>query len=154
MTAIKPEEMIPLLKRIGILAAWFGGMFLVVILAWVLTGPLQSRALLRSANQALESSGKSIRLAAALNAGNNLNQRESWFSISNSNNRAVVFSILDGAHTAPFLGVLSAEGKGMITLIPLSINAERIMDRLPEESILIQTRRIEDAYRLIVEAEQ
>jgi hypothetical protein len=71
-----------------------------------------------------------------------------WFTLDNSSGRAVVFPLMAGPNIAATLALFSPEGK-LESLIPLSINAAQLFERLPQGAIRLYTRRAEEAYALL-----
>jgi hypothetical protein len=142
---------IPLpVKQWGLFAAWIGGLILICSLLWGLTGSVRSRLVLTSANKALESSDIPHRLDKPVGAGGSplrAARLGSWFTLRNTEGRAVVFSLMAGADTAAVLALLSPGGKVEL-FVPLSANAEQLFGRLPAGTVQLYIRRVEEAYAL------
>jgi hypothetical protein len=141
----------PPVKQWGFFAAWIGGLVLIGILLWGLTGSLRSQIMAASANKVLDRSGISYRLDKALGAKGKPGramQLGSWFTLRNNEGRAVVFPLITGPDTAAALALLSREGK-VESLVPLSTSAVQLFERLPDEVLQLYVRRAEDACVLL-----
>jgi hypothetical protein len=138
-------------KQWGFFAAWIGGLVLIGILLWGLTGSLRSQIIVASANKVLERSDVPYRLDKAigtLGKPGRATQLGSWFTLRNNDGRAVVFPLMTGPNAAAALALLSREGK-VESLIPLSTGAVQLFERLPAEVVQIYVRRAEEACTLL-----
>jgi hypothetical protein len=153
---VEKIKQLPLpVKQWGLFAAWMGAFMLVGILLWGLTGNIRSQMMISSVNRVLARSDSPYRLdrqIGALGRPGRAMQLGSWFTLKNSSNRAVVFPLMAGPNVAAALALLSPEGK-VESLVPLSINAVQLFDRLPPGAIQLYTRRVEDANALILPVE-
>jgi hypothetical protein len=130
------------LKDGGILFGWIAGLLLIGGLIWFFTQPLRSRALMRSVNGVLLSTGDSRRLAAPLaSPAQPVRPLGVWYTRSDSAGRAVVFAVMDHGIQVSFAAMLSPGG-ALEALIPLSGHAERIQERLSPEFVQLYLRRI------------
>jgi hypothetical protein len=138
-------------KQWGVFAAWIGGLVLIGILLWGLTGSLRSQIIAASANKVLDRSGIPYRLDKAIDTlgkPGRATQLGSWFTLRNDNGRAVVFPLMTGPNAAAALALLSREGK-VESLVPLSTSAVQLFDRLPAGVLQLYVRRAEEACALL-----
>jgi hypothetical protein len=140
----------------GVFAGWAAGLILISALLWGLTQPVRNRALLNSVNRILNTLGEETRLETPLSSwgmpGRAI-QSGTWFTTTNPEEWAAVFTVaLDGVFT-PFLILVSDDGKAG-PLIPLSLHAEAVFRRLPPGQFRIYIRRIEASYALLRKARE
>jgi hypothetical protein len=136
------------LKEIGVFLGWIAGMFLIAGLAWFLTGPWRSRNAVRHINDSLSAIGETRNLEAPLVFDKSVPRREAakaarlgnWHTLSNSEDRGVVFSIMADGILAPFLVFVSPQGEAGQP-IPLGAHSLQIMDRLPQGTIQTYVKR-------------
>jgi hypothetical protein len=133
------------LKGAAFFLAWLAGLFLVAGLAWFLSHPARTGAGIRNINTALRTAqelrqleaplaDKSIpRLKAAKAA-----QLGTWYSLHDSEDHAVVFSIMADGILAPFVLFVSPKGE-VGQPIPLGAHSARMLERLAPE--VLQTYR-------------
>ncbi|GHV30986.1 hypothetical protein AGMMS4952_18840 [Spirochaetia bacterium] len=133
------------LKEAGIFLAWIAGLFLIAGFAWFLSRPARTGMSIRNVNAALHNAqvirileapltDKSIpRLKAAKAA-----QLGAWYSLYNSEDRAVVFSIMAEGIPAPCVIFISPQG-GVEGPVPLGVYSAQVLERLPPG--VIQTYR-------------
>jgi hypothetical protein len=149
---IEKIKRLPLpVKQWGLFAAWMGAFMLAGILLWGLTGNIRSQVMMSSVNSLLARSDSPYRLdrqIGALGRPGRAMQMGSWFTLKNSSNRAVVFPLIAGTNIAAVLVLLSPEGK-VESLVPLSINAAQLFERLPAGAIQLYIRRAEEAHALL-----
>jgi hypothetical protein len=141
----------PPVKQWGFFAAWIGGLVLIGILLWGLTGSLRSQIIVTSANKVLDRSDIPYRLDKAIGAlgkPGRAMQLGSWFTLRNNGGRAVVFPLMTGPNAAAALALLSREGK-VESLIPLSTSAVQLFERLPAGVLQLYVRRAEEACALL-----
>jgi hypothetical protein len=144
------------IRDMGILAAWIAGLCLAGGLAWFLTQPLRNSFVIHTVNRTLERSGESRRLEAPVSPwGKNgaAFQLGSWYTVREETGRAVVFSIMNDGILAPYAAFLSGQGTAG-PFIPLSVHAERLLDRLPREVLQTYVWRIESAELLLKKGEK
>jgi hypothetical protein len=143
---------IPLpVRQWGLFAAWIGGLILIGCLLWGLTDSFRSRLVLTSANKALESSDIPHRLDKLIHAREKPLQTArlgSWFTLRDTEGKAVVFPLIAGADTAAVLALLSPGGK-VESFVPLGANAKQIFGRLPAGTVQLYIRRAEEACALL-----
>jgi hypothetical protein len=128
----------------GIFTAWIAGILLLGSLSWFFTQPIRERILLYSVNRVLTTSGLSLRLEAPIfpwRMPGKATQLGSWFTLANSEDWGVVFSIMFDGIPASFFAVVSPRG-AVNSLVPLSNHSAKVLDRLPPETLRIYTRRI------------
>jgi hypothetical protein len=66
----------------------------------------------------------------------------SWYTLAETEGRAVVFPMMSDGILASFIAILSPRGT-VDVLLPLSVNSARILKRLPRGTIQTYIRRIE-----------
>jgi hypothetical protein len=145
-------DAIPLgIRNLGVLLGWIGGILLIGTVLWFLTQPARNRALLRSVNTVLAASEEPWRVNAVIapwGQSGRAMQAGTWFSISNSADRAVVFPVMTDGVLASFVAAVNTEG-AVWSLLPLSAHAAQVVTRLPRETVQIYIRRIESSYVLL-----
>jgi hypothetical protein len=136
------------LRELGIFLGWIAGMFLVAGLAWFFTGSLRSGNAIRHINASLKAMGETRELEAPLGFDKSMSRRKAakaaqlgnWYALSNSDDRGLVFSIMDDGILAPFLVFISPEGEAGQP-IPLGAHSAGITDRLSQGTIQTYIRR-------------
>ncbi|GHV75614.1 hypothetical protein AGMMS49942_04350 [Spirochaetia bacterium] len=136
------------LKGAAFFLAWLAGLFLIAGLAWFLSRPVRADISMRNINTVLKNArelrqleaplaDKSIpRLKAAKAA-----QLGTWYSLHNSEDRAVVFSIMTDGILAPYLLFVSPRGE-MGEPIPLGAHSAQMLERLPREVLQTYRKRL------------
>jgi hypothetical protein len=107
--------------------------------------------MVRSVNKVLARSGVDFRLNRAFSAwGQNgrVMQIGTWFSLSSSGKRAVVFPVMSSGVMTVFLAVIANDG-AIETLIPISEGAVKAGERLPPETFALYADRIESGNALL-----
>jgi hypothetical protein len=141
----------PQVKRMGIFAGWVAGLMLIGALLWGLTQPVRNRALLNSTNRVLYTKGEETRLEAPVSPWGmpgRASQSGTWFTIVNSRDWGVIFTVVSDGVFTPFLVRMSQDGKAG-PLIPLSVHAEAVFQRIPAGQIRIYVRRIETSHAVL-----
>jgi hypothetical protein len=126
------------LKEIGVFLGWIAALFLIAGLSWLLTRQVRSESAVRHINESLRAAGETRELEAPLVFNRSLPRRQAakaaqlgtWYTLSNSEDRGVVFSIPADGILAPFLIFISPQGEASRP-IPLGAHSTQIMDRLP-----------------------
>jgi hypothetical protein len=143
-------------RRMGILAGWLAGLTLVGVLLWAFTQPVRNRALLNSANRVLAAKGEKTRLETPLSSWGmpgRAAQSGTWFTTVNSEEWAVILTVVSDGVFSPFLALVSQDGKAG-PLIPLSVHGEAVFQRIPWGQLRIYVRRIETSYTLLRRARE
>jgi hypothetical protein len=130
------------LKEIGVFLGWIAGLFLIAGLSWLLTRPARSGSAIRHINETLRAAGETRELEAPLVFDRSLPRRRvakaaqlgAWHTLSNSEDRGVVFTIPVDGILAPFLVFISPQGEAGQP-IPLGAHSVQIMDRLPRGTL-------------------
>jgi len=145
------EKLPPPVRQWGLFAAWIAGLFLISILLWAFTQNLRSQIMLNAVNKALARSEIPYRLEAPLSPlgrPGRAMQLGSWFSLSGSDSWAVVFPLISGGTLSAMLAIASPEG--IVELMaPLTLSAEQSFRELPEGTVRIYSRRIEESVDLL-----
>ena len=123
------------LKEAGVLLAWIVGLFLIAGLAWFFTRPLRTGMMIRNINTVLRNSQEFRQLEGRVKA----DRGGTWYSVRNSEDRALIFSIMTDGILAPYLLFVSPQGE-MARPIPLGIHSARMQERLPPEVLQILLR--------------
>jgi hypothetical protein len=157
MLKLSTEELSLRLKKTGVLAAWIAGTILIAFIAWFFTSTVRERGLIRVVNETLEQHGQNVHIVNVLDVPGLGPVGTYWFSLSEAAGSvpsvAVVFTIMHSADNSPFLGLISEETGALTLLLPLSINGQRMLDRIEPEMLQMQTLQIESAYTKRVETE-
>ncbi|WP_010261411.1 hypothetical protein [Treponema primitia] len=127
------------LKGLGIFLGWIAGLFLIAGLTWFLTRPVRTRIIIRNINSTLRNMEEGRQLEAPFTADKSIPrwkagkaaQLGSWYSLYNSAEKAVVFSIMAEGLLAPYVIFVSPWGE-MGQPIPLGAHSAQILDRLPQ----------------------
>jgi hypothetical protein len=138
------------LREIGIFFGWIAAFFLIAGLAWFLTCPMRSRSTVRHINASLSAMGETQELEAPLVFDRATPRRKAakaaqlgnWYTLSNSEDRGVVFSIMVEGVLVPFLVFISPEGE-VGRPIPLGAHSAQIMDRLSQGTLQTYIKRLE-----------
>jgi hypothetical protein len=120
-------------------------------LLWFFTRPVRSAILVQSVNKVLDQSGIPLRLEEPLSRwgkSGRAAQLGQWFTVSEDESRAVVFSLMDRGVPAAVLAVVSPNGE-VDTLIPLSGNAVRLLPQLSPETLGLYIRRVTESHALL-----
>jgi hypothetical protein len=135
----------------GVFAGWTAGLILTGALLWGFTNSVRNKALLNSVNRLLDTLGKENRLVSPLYSWDmpgRAVQAGTWFTTTNSEEWAAVFTMAaDGVFT-PFVVFVSSEGKAG-PLIPLSLHAKAIFQRLSPGQLQIYIQRIEASHSML-----
>jgi hypothetical protein len=75
-------------------------------------------------------------------------QAGSWFTLVNSDDRAVVFPLMADGILSSFVAMVSPEGK-VYSLLPLGTHAARLITRLPQGTVATYIHRIEESAVLL-----
>ncbi|MDR1596478.1 MAG: hypothetical protein LBR99_02115 [Treponema sp.] len=137
------------LKGLGIFLGWIAGLFLVAGLAWFLTRPVRIRILIRNVNNSLRIAKEVRQLDAPFAADKSIPrwkaakaaQLGSWYSLGNSEDRAVIFSIMVEGLLVPYVVFISPRGD-IEYPIPLGAHSAQILDRLAPEVLQIYMDRL------------
>jgi hypothetical protein len=154
MISQKLKDIPPPVKHLGIFAGWTVGLMLICALAWGLTQQVRNMGLLNSVNKVLAQRGEVTRLEKPLSSWGMPGlaaQAGTWFTIANSPERAVVFTVAFEGVFSPFLVLVSQDGKTG-PLIPLSLHGEAMFQRFPPGKFRIYVRRIEASYAALRQA--
>jgi hypothetical protein len=132
-------------KDLGIFAGWIGGILLIGGGLWFFTQSVRREMLQEQVNRVLADAGYSQYLEGSL-PGTALPTRGiplgTWYTLSNSGSRALVFSIMADGVLFPCVAVVSPLGK-VDEIIPLNSYSEQTLKQLPQGIIKTYIRRIE-----------
>jgi hypothetical protein len=126
------------LKEAGIFLGWIAALFLLAGLAWFFSRPVRTGIIIQNVNTSLRAAREFRQLEAPLAdksvprlKASKAAQLGSWYSLSNSDDRAVIFSIMVEGILAPYVIFVSPQG-AMGQPIPLGAHSTRILERLPK----------------------
>ena len=150
MRKINPTLLKGELRDAGVFLGWIAGMFLIAGLAWFFTRPVRAGSAIRHINATLSALGETRKLEAPLVFDRSVPRRKAaraarlgvWYTLANSEDRGVVFSIMADGILAPFLVFVSPGGEAGQP-IPLGAHSALIMDRLPRGTIRASMSRFE-----------
>jgi hypothetical protein len=125
------------LKEAGVFLGWLAALFLIAGLAWFLSRPVRTGMMIRNINSVLRDTQEFRQLEAPL-ADESIPrlkaakaaQLGTWYSLHNSEGRAVVFSIMAEGILAPCVLFVSPKGEAGRP-IPLGIHSAQVLGRLP-----------------------
>ncbi|GHV71035.1 hypothetical protein AGMMS49928_21150 [Spirochaetia bacterium] len=149
MNAVLPKDFFRNLffrtKDSLLLGAWIGGIILVGGLLWFFTQSLRDEFLKNSVNQVLAMDDGNRRLGPPLSRqkfrrGESLRGR--WYSRADSEGRVMVFAVMTDGLRLPCAAMVSQDGL-VEEIIPLSLQAERALKRLPSGILKTYILRIE-----------
>ncbi|MDR1930597.1 MAG: hypothetical protein LBQ44_08220 [Treponema sp.] len=138
-----PLERRPLLLSV----VWIGAVLLFGGLLWFFTQPLRTQVLIEKINRELADQGETRRITGVL-PGGRASGFGTWYSLDgvSGSGRALVFTLLRGSSAAACAALVDPEG-AVEALLPLSENASRILEGLPEPVYRFYEGRIEKAAR-------
>ncbi|MDR0472082.1 MAG: hypothetical protein LBH43_00160 [Treponema sp.] len=148
----KINFMSPSLKDGVVFLAWTGGILLIAGLCWFLTGSIRNEFLLRSVNRVIFSGQEDQRFwlekpLPSREIPHNASRMGSWFSVSgNTGSRALIFTLFAQGNFLPCMALVNSNGK-VEKILPLSVHAETMLNRLPGGAVGIYIRRIEEAVK-------
>ncbi|MDR0785920.1 MAG: hypothetical protein LBE74_08615 [Treponema sp.] len=125
------------MKNIGIIAAWIASVLLVGWFLFFFTQPVRNEILRRSINRLLIENGESGRL---LVFPTRVSATGVWWTVSDTDERAVMFAIMDGGVPVPCIAFVNGAD---IEVKPLNNYAKTVYKRLSKGFIDIYIRRIE-----------
>jgi hypothetical protein len=129
-------------KNTGITAAWIAGILLLGWLLFFFTTPLRNNALIQSVNRALSQTEETRRLERLL--PKSASGLGNWYTVSGSENKAIVFSIMNDGMLIPCIAFVGSE---KVEIVPLDGHAQSVFKRLPEGTINLYKQRIEKEYK-------
>jgi hypothetical protein len=109
-------------KDIGIFAAWIAGILLMGGLLWFFSQPIRNKLLMEQVNAVLALMERSPRLEETLPRSELPKTRVplgSWYTLSGSSSRALVFAIMSEGIRFPCVALVSEAGK-VDEIIPLA----------------------------------
>ena len=137
-------------REAGILAAWIAGPLLIGGLLWFFTQPVRTRLLQENVNALL---GEDYALDAAIPVTSLPKTRfplGSWYTLRDSERRALVFSLMSNGSCLPCVAVVSPAGT--VEEI-ISLRGERSLRQVSRGVIAAYIRRIENDTQLFEEEE-
>jgi hypothetical protein len=132
-------------KELGVFTAWIVGLLLIGGFLWFFTQPIRIRLLQGNVNILLAATGHTQYLEDPVPRSKLPKRRiplGTWYTVRNSNNRALVFAMMSEGIRFPCVAMVSDEGK-VNEIIPLNTRVEQTVKRLPQGIITTYIRRIE-----------
>jgi len=125
---------------------WIGSAILIGTLLWFFTQNYRIRLLTETVNLALAKNGGRERIDMQPLFGGSPVMGGFWFKTIGSNDKVFVFTIMRGGATAACAALTDSNGK-VKTMLPLSGNAEQVLEELPLSVYRFYTARIEEDAR-------
>jgi hypothetical protein len=142
-----PFKMRDSLKARGLFIGWIAGILAVGGGMWFYTQPLRSTILLQTVNQVLETVQDSRRLEERIPPSVSWGQIPwgNWYTLADSEDRALVFSVMNQGIFIPCMAVVSASTGKVVgdTILPLTNQPEQTLKQIPRGIITSYIRRIE-----------
>jgi len=132
----------PVERRLLPCVIWIGAVLLAGFLAWYFTQQYRTRLLIEAVNKTLSQNGRT-RIEMISGSGNPSSlTRGLWFGISDSADRAFVFTMIRNGITAACVALVDSGGK-VRAILPLSGNARQVFEELPLPVYRFYADRIE-----------
>ncbi|MDR2803209.1 MAG: hypothetical protein LBB22_02835 [Treponema sp.] len=132
------------LSETSILSIWVAILLISAALIWGLTANLRSDITIKIVNQYLIGIGESRRIESAVSTWHipgNISQLGMWYTMTSKEN-AIIFPLIMEGIFSPCLAIIDNDGR-LSTLVPLTVNADRIMSRVNPGYLRICMDRIE-----------
>ena len=130
-------------KKIFLCAAWIGSVLLIGGLLWFFTMSYRTRLLAEMVNKTLAASGGGkLEIQETFAQSPASVMGGAWFKVSNSSDRAFVFTVMRNGISAACVALVNNEGKVKI-IFPLSDNALQLTKEMPLPVYRFYADRIE-----------
>ena len=132
------------LSETSIFAIWIVILMLTGALLWGFTTDMRNDIMAKTINKILDEAGEQRRLETAVSTWHipgNLTQFGTWYMMTSHEN-AVLFSIITEGIFLPCLAIINNDGN-LGALIPLTVNADRVISRMDPGHLRIWVDRIE-----------
>jgi hypothetical protein len=132
------------LNKTSVFAIWMAVITLAGALIWGFTAGLRNNITANMVNKILADLGEKRRIEQAVSTWHipgNIAQFGTWFTMT-SNENAVIFPFIVEGIFSPCLAIIDNDGK-LGKLLPLTVNADRVISRSNPGYLLILTERIE-----------
>jgi hypothetical protein len=132
------------LSETSVFIIWISLIIFFGVLIWGLTTGMRNDLTIKTVNKFLAGIGESRRIETAVSTWRvpgNITQLGTWYTMS-SMETAVIFPLIIEGIFSPCLAIVNNEGK-LSTLVPLTVNADRIMPRINPGYLHIWMDRIE-----------
>jgi hypothetical protein len=133
------------LNENSVFAIWMAVIVLVCALLWGLTAGLRSNITINVVNKILSGEGEERQIEHAISMWHipgNIAQLGMWFTMTSHENAVIFPFIIDGIFS-PCLAIIDNDGK-IGKLIPLTVNADRVISRTSPGYLRILVDRIEE----------
>lgn len=139
------------LKDRAILLGWIAGLLIIISVIWIFSQPLQANYLLRTVNNVLINNNDSRRVLKYMpGKPGRAGLIGFWYSMYNSSELLLVFTVFQDGILVPLGAVVSANGN-VEEIIPLSAHAVQIYEKMPQSILQIYIKRIENTAKIIIE---
>jgi len=137
------NKLSPQVKDRLILLGWIAGLLLAASLTWSLSFPYRADSLMKSVNNALETSGDTRIIFSPLpRRFARPSPLGLWYRLYKSDSLFFVFVIMHEGILVPCGVEISEEGKA-VDIVPLGTHARQVIDRIPQGVIQVYIRRVE-----------
>ncbi|GMO31770.1 MAG: hypothetical protein Ta2F_07440 [Termitinemataceae bacterium] len=137
----------------GILAMLCAGIILTGVLLWALTGQPRNNAVIDAVNKCLTERGEVRRVSSLVSTfglSGKATQMGTWCTLS-SGELSVIFPLISGGVFSPCMGIVNNDGT-LANIIPLSRNAEIVIQRMQTDMLQIHIKRIEKSAVIIIDS--
>jgi len=139
------------LKDRAILLGWITGLLLLISVIWILSQPVQKNYILRTVNSVFINNNDSRRVSGYLpNKPGKTALMGFWYSMYNSPELFMVFTVFQDGILVPLGAVVSSDGN-VQEIIPLSAHAVQVYEKMPQSILQIYIKRIETSAKIIIE---
>ncbi|MDR2659133.1 MAG: hypothetical protein LBC27_03990 [Spirochaetaceae bacterium] len=141
----KIEHFFTHLSEISIFAIWTSLIIIIASLIWGLSANLRGEITIRTVNKFLAGIGETRNIEQAISTWDipgRVTQIGTWYRMA-SEEDAVIFPLITGGIFSPCLAIINDEGR-LSTLVPLTVNGDRIMSRMNPGYLRIWIERIEE----------
>ncbi|MDR2342974.1 MAG: hypothetical protein LBD86_00400 [Spirochaetaceae bacterium] len=132
------------LNETSIFAIWMVMLMLTGILLWGFTIDLRNDIMVKTVNKILDDAGEKRKVVAAISTWHipgSVTQFGTWYTMTGQEN-AVIFSIIAEGIFSPCLAIINGDGR-LDSLIPLTVNADRLISRINPGYLRVWIDRIE-----------
>ena len=134
-----------------ILFGWIAGLLLIISIIWFFTQPLQGNYLMRTVNSVLINNNDSRRVSSYIpGKPGKAGLLGYWYSLHSSSELFFVFTVFQDGILIPLGAVVSTNGN-VEEIIPLSVHAVQVHEKIPQSMLQIYIKRIETSAKTIIE---
>ena len=132
------------LSETSIFTIWMVMLMLTSVLLWGFTTGLRNDITAKTINKILDETGEKRMVLGAVSTWHipgNVSQFGTWYTMT-SNENAVLFSLIVDGIFSPCFAIINNDGK-LGALIPLTVNADRVISRMNPGLLRVWVDRIE-----------